>query len=47
MIQPLTGRLWRRVLSEEACRPGAGLDVLDRAAAEVASRLKTFPAAAE
>lgn len=41
------GRLWRRVLSEEASRPGAGLDVLDRAAEQVASRLKPFPAAAE
>jgi tRNA-dihydrouridine synthase A len=29
------GRLWRRVLSEEACLPGAGLDVLDRALAAV------------
>jgi tRNA-dihydrouridine synthase A len=34
------GRLWRRVLSEEASRPGAGLAVLDKAAQEVASRLK-------
>ncbi len=25
------GKHWRRVLSEEACRPGAGLEVLDRA----------------
>jgi len=33
------GRLWRRVLSEQAPRPGAGLDVLDLAAKEVASRL--------
>ena len=38
------GRLWRRVLSEEAPRPGAGLEVLDRAAREVASRI-TRPAA--
>jgi tRNA-dihydrouridine synthase A len=27
------GRLWRRVLSEEASRPGAGLEVVDRALA--------------
>jgi tRNA-dihydrouridine synthase A len=27
------GKHWRRVLSEEACRPGAGLEVLDRALA--------------
>ena len=26
------GRLWRRVLSEEAPKPGAGLDVLEKAA---------------
>ena len=32
------GRLWRRVLSEEASRPGAGLEVLDKAAEQVASR---------
>jgi len=41
------GRLWRRVLSEQATRPGAGLDVLDRAAAEVASRCPGFAMAAE
>jgi tRNA-dihydrouridine synthase A len=41
------GRLWRRVLSEEAPRPGAGLEVLDKAAAEVASRLKPLTIAAE
>lgn len=33
------GRLWRRVLSEEAPKPGAGLDVLEKAAREVASRV--------
>ena len=33
------GRLWRRVLSEEASRPGAGLEVLEKAADQVASRL--------
>ena len=31
------GKLWRRVLSEEASRPGAGLDVLEKAAEQVAS----------
>jgi tRNA-dihydrouridine synthase A len=41
------GRLWRRVLSEEASRPGAGLDVLKKAAAQVASRLKPLSIAAE
>ena len=41
------GRLWRRLLSEEASRPGAGLDVLDRAAEQVASRVKTLSIAAE
>jgi tRNA-dihydrouridine synthase A len=30
------GRLWRRILSEEAHRTGAGLDVIDRALAAVA-----------
>jgi tRNA-dihydrouridine synthase A len=25
------GRIWRRYLSENACRPGAGLEVLDGA----------------
>ena len=33
------GRLWRRVLSEEAPKPGAGIDVLEKAAKEVASRI--------
>jgi tRNA-dihydrouridine synthase A len=28
-------RGWRRVLSEQASRPGAGLDVLDAALAEL------------
>ena len=41
------GRLWRRVLSEEASRPGAGLEVLEKAAEQVASRLKPAMAAAE
>ena len=41
------GRLWRRVLSEEASRPGAGLDVLEKAAEQVASRLKPLSIAAE
>ncbi len=41
------GRLWRRVLSEEATKPGAGLGVLDRAMAEVASRLAPPLLAAE
>jgi tRNA-dihydrouridine synthase A len=33
------GRLWRRVLSEEAPKPGAGIEVLEKAAREVASRV--------
>ena len=33
------GRLWRRVLSEEAPKPGAGIEVLEKAAKEVASRI--------
>jgi tRNA-dihydrouridine synthase A len=41
------GRLWRRVLSEEASRPGAGLAVVEQAAAQVASRMGPFPVAAE
>jgi tRNA-dihydrouridine synthase A len=41
------GRLWRRVLSEEACKPGAGLAVLEKAAAQVASRLQPLTIAAE
>ena len=41
------GRLWRRVLSEEGPKPGAGLDVLERADAEVASRLASPAIAAE
>jgi tRNA-dihydrouridine synthase A len=32
------GRLWRRVLSEQATRRGAGLDVIDRALAQVCDR---------
>ena len=34
------GRLWRRVLSEEASKPGAGLEVLEKAAEQVSSRLR-------
>ena len=41
------GRLWRRVLSEEASKPGAGLEVLDKAAEQVASRLRPAVPAAE
>ncbi len=41
------GRLWRRVLSEEATRPGAGWTVVERAAAEVASRSVPSAVAAE
>jgi len=41
------GRLWRRVLSEEASRPGTGLDVLDKALAQVVSRQPRMPQAAE
>jgi len=41
------GRLWRRVLSEETSRPGAGLEVLEKAAEQVASRVKPLPIAAE
>ena len=33
------GRLWRRVLSEDAPKPGAGIEVLEKAAKEVASRI--------
>ena len=41
------GKLWRRVLSEEAPRPGAGLDVVEKALAEVASRQLSPVLAAE
>ena len=41
------GRLWRRVLSEEGSKPGAGLDVIARAADQVASRLAAPAIAAE
>jgi tRNA-dihydrouridine synthase A len=34
------GRLWRRVLSEQASKPGAGLEVLEKAAEQVSSRLR-------
>jgi tRNA-dihydrouridine synthase A len=40
------GRLWRRVLSEEASRPGAGLAVLDRAEALVRALIERSPRAA-
>jgi tRNA-dihydrouridine synthase A len=33
------GRWWRRVLSEDGVKPGAGLDVLDKAMGEVAARI--------
>ncbi|MCA3562205.1 MAG: tRNA dihydrouridine(20/20a) synthase DusA [Aestuariivirga sp.] len=33
------GRLWRRVLSEQAPKPGAGIEVLEKAAKEVADRI--------
>lgn len=39
------GRHWRRVLSEEATRPGAGLAVLDRALDEVTRRATCLDAA--
>lgn len=39
------GRLWRRVLSEQASRPGAGLQVLEIAAEQVAARLPSATAA--
>jgi tRNA-dihydrouridine synthase A len=39
LFQGLPGaRQWRRILSEKATRPGAGLEVLDEAAAAVAAR---------
>jgi tRNA-dihydrouridine synthase A len=41
------GRLWRRVLSEEAPKPGAGLEVLEKAAHQVASRASPLSIAAE
>jgi tRNA-dihydrouridine synthase A len=41
------GRLWRRVLSEEAPRPGSGLQTIDRALAEVLLRSGNSLAAAE
>jgi tRNA-dihydrouridine synthase A len=40
------GRLWRRVLSERAHRPGAGLEVLE-AGLEAVERPRALPAAAE
>ncbi len=39
------GRLWRRVLSEEAHRPGAGLGVIDRALVAVSTRSRLLQAA--
>jgi tRNA-dihydrouridine synthase A len=41
------GRLWRRVLSQEAARPGAGLAVVEKSLREVASRLEAPTVAAE
>lgn len=37
------GRPWRRVLSEQACRPGAGLEVIDLALQEVLQRGDSSP----
>jgi tRNA-dihydrouridine synthase A len=39
------GRSWRRVLSENAHRPGAGVDLLDRALAAVAEQVMRLEAA--
>jgi tRNA-dihydrouridine synthase A len=39
------GRWWRRILSEEAHRPGAGLAVIDRALVAVSSRMGILRAA--
>jgi tRNA-dihydrouridine synthase A len=39
------GRWWRRILSEEAHRPGAGLEVIDKALVAVSSRSTTLRAA--
>jgi tRNA-dihydrouridine synthase A len=39
------GRWWRRILSEEAHRPGAGLEVIDRALVAVTTRHRTLLAA--
>ncbi len=41
------GKHWRRVLSEEACRPGAGLEVLDRALAAMRAHAGSRLLAAE
>ncbi len=41
------GRLWRRVLSEQAARPGAGIAVLELAAAEISKRMALPAIAAE
>ncbi len=41
------GRLWRRVLSEEAPRAGSGLHTLDRALQEVLLRCGNSLEAAE
>ncbi|MBI3672627.1 MAG: tRNA dihydrouridine(20/20a) synthase DusA [Rhizobiales bacterium] len=41
------GKHWRRVLSEEACRPGAGLAVVDRAVAEMRRKAGQLLLAAE
>jgi tRNA-dihydrouridine synthase A len=39
------GRIWRRVLSENAHRPDAGVDLLDRALAAVAEQVTRLEAA--
>jgi len=41
------GKHWRRVLSEQGTRPGAGLEVIDRAVAEMQRHQPHLPAAAE
>ena len=41
------GKHWRRVLSEQACRAGAGLEVLDRAVAEMPRHATHLAVAAE
>ncbi len=39
------GRWWRRILSEESHKPGAGLEVIERALVAVSSRAETLRAA--
>jgi tRNA-dihydrouridine synthase A len=41
------GKHWRRVLSEEACRPGAGLALLDHALADMRAHAPPVAVAAE